>query len=312
MTLDPPRHDVRPSWPNDHCLGALVSVGGAIADATRCAIVGFPSDEGVRRNGGRPGARLGPEAVRRWLYRLTPDARDAERFTALCRATVDLGDVRCSSDVEADQGALAVVVADLLSRGIVPVVLGGGHETTYGHALGFVRAGRAVRLVNVDAHADVRETVDGQGHSGSPFRQALEHPSGLVRGYTVAGLQPHAVSEAHVQYVGAAGGTVVWRDEVTSIRLGALYTEAAGPEAVLASFDLDAVDAAFAPGVSAPNAGGLDREVWLAACEAAGASPLVHSVDLVELNPKADVDGRTARLAALSVWRVLRGLARRP
>ena len=312
MTLEPPRPDLPPSRPGDPRLGGLARLGGGVTDGTRCAIVGFPSDEGVRRNGGRPGARLGPEAVRRWLYRLTPDARDAERFTALCRATVDLGDVPCSGDVEADQEALAAVVADLLARGVVPVVLGGGHETTFGHFLGYARAGLPVRLVNLDAHADVRETLDGRGHSGSPFRQALDHPNGLARGYAVAGLQPHAVASGHVRYVEDSGGTVLWRDETTADRLGALYAEAAGPEATLASFDLDAVDAAFAPGVSAPNAGGLDRDVWLAACEAAGASPRVRSVDLVELNPEADADDRTARLAALSVWRVLRGLARRP
>jgi Arginase family len=51
--------------------------------------------------------------------------------------------------------------------------------------------------------------------------------------------------------------------------------------------------------------------LWLAAAEAAGAKPLVRSADVVELNPAYDLDGRTARLAALTVWRLLRGVASR-
>ena len=77
----------------------------------------------------------------------------------------------------------------------------------------------------------------------------------------------------------------------------------------LASFDLDAVDAA--PGVSAPGVGGLPLGVWFRAAEACGRSPHVRSVDVVELNPAFDVDGRSAEIAALTVWHVLRGIALR-
>jgi formiminoglutamase len=63
--------------------------------------------------------------------------------------------------------------------------------------------------------------------------------------------------------------------------------------------------------VSAPGAGGLDPALWLRAAEAAGAAPTLASADVVELNPLFDHDGRTARLAALTVWMLLRGHARR-
>ena len=134
-------------------------------------------DAGVRRNGGRPGAALGPDAIRHALYRLTPDAEHPESFAALLDHTADLGDIDVTGDVEADQERLGAVLAPLLADGVVPVVLGGGHETAYGHFLGYVGAERDVEILNWDAHADVRNVGDG-AHSGSPFRQALEHPSG--------------------------------------------------------------------------------------------------------------------------------------
>ena len=77
--------------------------------------------------------------------------------------------------------------------------------------------------------------------------------------------------------------------------------------AIMATLDLDAVEAASAPGVSAPSPAGLPVESWLAAAERLGGDPRVVSLDLVELCPPHDADGRTARLAALTVWRFLRG-----
>jgi formiminoglutamase len=77
------------------------------------------------------------------------------------------------------------------------------------------------------------------------------------------------------------------------------------------SFDLDAVHQAEAPGVSAPNPSGLRSELWLQAAYAAGRTAAVTSADVVELNPRVDRDGQTARLAALTVWWLLRGRAER-
>ena len=270
------------------------------------ALVGFPSDEGVRRNGGRTGAAEAPAAIRRALFAMTPDARDPAPFVALLERAADLGDVEVSGDLEADQSRLADVVGGLLRRGVVPILLGGGHETAFGHFLGHVEAGQAVGALNWDAHADVRPLNDGRGHSGSPFRQMLDHESGLCTGYSVAGLLPWRVAAAHAHAV-RQRGEAVWAEDLTADRAAALVASLDGP--TLASFDLDALDAA--PGVSAPGVGGLAVAVWLRAAEACGRSEQVRSLDVVELNPRHDPDGRTATLAALTVWHALRGLAGR-
>jgi formiminoglutamase len=280
-------------------------------DASRAevVIVGFPSDEGVRRNGGRPGAAAGPRAIREALYRMTPDARAAEPFIDLLARTADLGDLRVTGDVDADQARLADIISPLLQSKTV-IVLGGGHETTFGHFLGYAEAGMDVDILNWDAHADVRPLAKGRAHSGSPFFQALTHPSGHCGRYHAAGLQPHATATAHVDLVRQRGGEVVWCDHVDRQRVDRLAASLREP--ALVTFDLDAVDAAAAPGVSAPNPAGLSTEVWLHAAFRAGASGAVRSMDVVELNPAFDVDGRTARLAALTVWHFVRGLCHRP
>jgi arginase family enzyme len=63
--------------------------------------------------------------------------------------------------------------------------------------------------------------------------------------------------------------------------------------------------------VSAPATNGLPVPLWLQAAFLAGANPRVASADVVELAPPHDQDGQTARLAALTVWEILRGLATR-
>lgn len=273
----------------------------------RAVLLGFPSDRGVERNGGRPGAAGGPAEIRRRLGRLTPDAARPGEMTELLSRTRDLGDVHVSGDVSADQRRLADRLAPHLERGAAAVVLGGGHETAFGHFLAYVEAGLRPRILNVDAHPDVREPGEAGGHSGSPFRQALLHPSGACRGYRVVGLQRASVARGHLAFLEEHGAGWAWREDVDHAALRAEIAELDAPAMV--SLDLDAVGAAHAPGVSAPATGGLGPAAWLAAAGAAGRSAAVRSLDVVELNPRFDVDGRTADLAAHTVWSFLSGLA---
>lgn len=304
----PTRVQIADTGPNDPRVEHLLGSRPDDREGPRAVILGFPCDLGVARNNGRPGAAGGPEALRAWLYRFTPDP-GGQAMSALLSRSLDLGDLQVAGELERDQRTLGEVVAKILQAGDIPVVLGGGHETAFGHFLGYTGIEEAVSISNIDAHADVRELKDGKGHSGSPFRQAMEHETGLCRDYRVAGLQPQANSAAHVQYLERRRCRYWFRRDTGDALLPELFPRDGGNR--YATFCLDALDAAFAPGVSAPAADGLAPGFWLNAAEAAGRSPAVRSFDVVELNPNFDADQRTARLAALTVWRFLRGLSRR-
>ena len=307
--LVPPSAHAPETAPEDPRLGHWLAGSASRSERVSVVLLGFPSDAGVARNGGRVGAADAPTAIREHLYRLTPDARDPGPFGALLDRTADLGDVPVSGDVEADQERLAHEVARHLLADRVVIVLGGGHETAYGHLLGYVRAERDVHVLNWDAHTDVRALRDGHGHSGSPFRQALDHPSGRVRSYSAAGLHPWRVAAAHAQAVEASGGRVVWLDDLDEAGVDRLASEAQGP--AMASFDIDAVEAGAAPGASAPGVAGMSPRLWLRAAEACGRAAAFGSFEVVETNPRHDQNGQTAALAALTVWHVMRGLASR-
>ena len=298
-----------PTAPDDPRIGRQLRRDVPRPDAVRAVLLGFPSDEGVRLNGGRPGAAEAPDAIRRALYRMTPGARLPAAFRDLLAQTADLGNLVLAERLEDSQVLLGQALAPYLNAGVLTIVLGGGHETAYGHFLGYAGSGRRTAVLNWDAHPDVRPLKEGRAHSGSPFRQAMEHPSGCCQSYTVAGLLPHSVARAHLDAIADRGGAWIWRDDLTEAVVDHVYAGLTGPAMV--TFDLDAVDQAEAPGVSAPAVGGLPASCWLHAARSAGRSPHVASVDVVELNPRFDVDGRTTRLAALTVWQVLAGYAER-
>jgi formiminoglutamase len=280
-------------------------------------LVGFPCDEGVRHNHGRPGAAQAPDAIRGPLYRCT--SWDPVAGVDLARLEVlDLGNLRVDPDLEAAQERLGEVVAELLPLGAVPIILGGGHETAFGHYLGYAKAGVECAIVNVDAHLDVRPFDQGP-HSGSPFRQAIQHaPHPLKPGrYVVIGAQRQSVARAHWEFVQQHQGRVHWlttKDsderilELFGSELSRLGTEC---PAILVTIDADGFRQADVPGVSAPSPVGLNGAVWPEMALRAGADPHVRSIEVVEINPRLDRDEQSAHWAALGLRQFLVGLARR-
>jgi formiminoglutamase len=304
---------------DDPRLAQVVEFWTGNSDAVRPGrpvIIGFPQDEGVRHNGGRAGAADAPFEIRRWLYRLTPD--DCQKdLTLTTIPPLDAGNVIIKGDLDATQEALAEVVGGVLANGAIPVVLGGGHETALGHYLGYVAARRKVGVINLDAHLDVRPLLAGKGHSGSPFRQALENTTApLSKGkYHCLGLQPHAVARDHVSFVREKDCKLHWAGEVDGNLENLLQSAhdqlARDNSSVFVSLDADVVRMAEVPGVSAPNPSGLSARELIAGARLAGSLRHVSSFELVEINPRLDRDGQSARWAAVVIWNFMMGLAGR-
>jgi formiminoglutamase len=268
------------------------------------ALLGFASDEGVRRNQGRTGAADGPAALRRALANLAWHGD---------RPILDAGDVVCEGrDLEAAQQQLAREVAALLREGHFPIVLGGGHETAWGSFLGLTEArpGARIGIVNLDAHLDLRQ--DGRATSGTPFLQMAEHcaRAGLPFHYLCIGVAEPA-NTAALLATARRLGVRFWLDEaVSEAALPRLLAEieafAAAVDALYLSIDLDVLPAAVMPAVSAPAARGVPLahiERLIAAARATGRLALA---DIVELNPSHDRDGQGARTAARLAWRLAR------
>jgi formiminoglutamase len=145
----------------------------------------------------------------------------------------------------------------------------------------------------------------------------LEHPIHPLPGerYVCLGAQPHSVSRQHWLFAQEHGCAVRWCSEVRHClaqQFLAAYNrlKTAGCQ-VYATIDADAVQSADVPGVSAPNVTGLSGAEVSACARLAGSCPQVSSLDVVEVNPRFDRDGQSARWGALVVWNFLVGLASR-
>lgn len=298
---------------DDPRLGSRVLT--ADTDLADVVLLGAADDTGITNGGGRPGAATGPTELRRWLYRQTTGlGGELETLRIL-----DLGDVLPGATLEETHAEVERTVAALAPRAPTVVFLGGGHDLAYASHSGVFSAcsGRAA-IVNVDTHLDVRPPRDGTiVTSGTPFRRTLERWGDRVASYTVLAAQPQHGARPHAEWLRANRGRVVTLDELrqppgVSERLRRELQVAAAPAGfATVSLDLDVVAAAWAPGVSAPPADGLAPEELARFMDVAGRDPKVALLDVVELSPPHDENGRTARLAALCVWRFLAGMAKR-
>lgn len=265
------------------------------------ALVGFPVDEGVRRNHGRPGAGQAPNAIRRTFYRL--NAVDAFGTSAQAHGIGDLGNIVPAKTLEESQARLADVVASLVAAGIVPIILGGGHETARGHAMGLIAGNRDFAFYNIDPHLDVREVEEGRATSGNPIRFALEAAAGRMR-YVCFGARPAVNAPAYAEYVLANSGTIHWESPgvpfpAADALKSELERESVGTIAL--SMDVDAVSSAFAPGSSAASPLGLSAGEFVRCAMLAGADARVGSFEISEYAPAYDRDFQTERLCAVTL-----------
>lgn len=273
---------------------------GDLPPGTRAAFLGVPTDAGTTY---QPGARLAPWHVRRvsalvqgWHVGHGLDAFEAT-------GAVDAGNAAFPPfDREAMRVAVQAQVAAILAAGAAPFVVGGDHSV----ALPALRAAAArhgpLALVHVDAHLDTSgpELWGDDWHHGTPIRHALAE--GLVAS---GGLWQVGVRGPWGRADDGALG-----DRHGARRITADALAAAGPEAVARAvvrevgdrpawitFDVDAVDPAFAPGTGTPVPGGLAAREALAFLRGLAGLPLV-GMDLVEVCPPLDHADLTAHLAS--------------
>lgn len=295
--------------PDDPRMGDLVLHDlDELPDGVRVALIGVPQDIGVARNGGRVGAADGPDAIRGALYRMTP--YDMVTGRSLRKGSVvDLGNISTAGELEDIHGRIEEVVASVCRAGVRPIVLGGGHDITYPSARGAAAVYGSLGAFNFDAHLDVRPPVP-QRNSGTSFRMLIDE--GIVRAGSCVefGIQSFANAAGHVEWFTDAGGGIIPLNEIRERGFDATLHEAIDLAAsevngIYATLDIDAIQGSDAPGVSAVMPDGFTAQQFLQTARALGANPNVVAFDIAELNPKYDIDNRTAKLAARGVMEII-------
>ena len=208
-----------------------------------------------------------------------------------------------------------VPIRDLGDSGFAPpldapltIVLGGHNAVTF-HALSPVVDLERWGLLTLDAHHDVRAYDAGAVGNGSPVRALID--AGLRGGNVVqVGIHGFSNAAAHRQWCLDQGVTILGPDRVSEVR-AQLDALAERCDRIYVDLDIDVLDRAFAPGCPGSRPGGLSPRELFDAAFTVGAHPAVAAVDIVELDPTADVEHTTTDSAALALLNAAAGFATR-
>jgi agmatinase len=276
------------------------------------ALLGIPYDGGTSY---RPGARFGPRAVREQSSLIRPwnPVLKVHPFERL--RVADCGDVDVAPiSIERTFEAITRRVAEVIDAGARPLAVGGDHSISLPILRALGRRHGPVGLVHFDAHPDTWDEYFGSKFfHGTPFRRAVEEglvdPGRMVqvgiRG-PLYGPEDFAFQDQH--------GIEVIRIETVKeqgvARVAERLARLRGAPAYC-SFDIDAVDPAFAPGTGTPEVAGLTSYEAVSLVRALADLTLVGA-DVVEVAPPYDGPGQvTALLAANLVFELLSVMALR-
>jgi agmatinase len=264
-------------------------------------VAGIPFDLGTTD---RAGARFGPAAIRQASRMLIDGDHPVHWVNPAALPLADIGNFAIALGDIAKSLALIEEQAGRIAH---LVALGGDHGITLPLLRALAKRDGPVALVHFDAHVDTWPDNFGQTQAhGTVFYHAIEE--GLVRPRQMVqvGIRSPLGRAVH-HWTLAQGVTIVSAQKVheqgpaaTAEQIRAIVGD--GPAYL--SFDIDALDPAFAPGTGTPEVGGL--ATWQAQAILRRLAGLQFvGMDLVEVSPAYDVAETTALAGATMAWEYL-------
>ena len=265
---------------------------------------GIPFDAAVSN---RPGARFGPQAIRRASAIFDNDpqypfARDL--FEAM--EVIDYGD--CLLDYGNHQKTPAAIereAAKILKSGAFLLSMGGDHFVTWPLLRAHAAEHGPLALVQFDAHQDTwfddGRRIDHGSFVGRAVRDGVIDPDQSIQ----IGIRTHAPDDCGIEML--HGYDV---EEMSASRIADRITQRTAGRKVYVTFDIDCLDPAFAPGTGTPVAGGPSSAKILSVLRRLGALDIVGA-DIVEVAPAYDHADITAIAGASVAMHYLGLLAER-
>ncbi len=255
----------------------------------------------------RPGrashAANAPGALRRALGWISagPSQFDFDSMTPLFNGArvVDCGDLAGSlTDGAANRAAIAGVTGRLLDAGCVPLLLGGDDSTPIPMLSAYAGRRDSLTVVQVDAHIDWRDEVDGVTHGFSSTMRRASEMAQVVRIVQIGARGPGSARRQEVADARAWGAQIFPARELH--RTGLQPALDAIPEGgdIFLSIDVDGLDPALVPGVLLPAFGGLGWQQALDVVFGAARRGRIVGAAFVEYAPQADPQGLGAQAVA--------------
>jgi agmatinase len=268
-------------------------------------VLGIPFDAAVSN---RPGARFGPQAIRRASAIFDNDPQypfSRDLFEAM--AVVDYGDVLLDyGNHSKTPGLIEAEAARIIASGAFLLSLGGDHFVTWPLLKAHAEKHGPLALVHFDAHQDTWDDSNGDDDSAR-----IDHGSFVARA-----VREGVIDAAHSIQIGIRthapddfGIRILHGYEVEDMNAQAIANTIlahVGDKPVYLTFDIDCLDPAFAPGTGTPVAGGPSSAKILSVLRKLGALD-IRGADVVEVAPAYDHADITA-IAGATVAMYMLGL----
>ncbi|MGH3626695.1 MAG: agmatinase [Sciscionella sp.] len=273
------------------------------------AIVGVPFDMGTTY---RPGARFGPQAMRRISALYDSYCLDLAVDLQEELDIVDMGDVFViPSNIEKSFDQIDRAVSWIFEHGSFPVILGGDHSIGYPDVRGIApHVDGKIGIVHLDRHIDIQERdMDERMHT-TPWYHATNLPNVPAANLVQVGIGGWYGSRQGLKVARERRTTVLTIGDVEKVGIDraaeiALEIASEGATKIFLSLDIDVVDPGFAPGTGSPEPGGLTPREMLRFIRAIAREAPLCGMEVVEVAPPYDVGDVTSLLACRAIMDVL-------
>jgi arginase family enzyme len=258
------------------------------------ALIGVMDDRNTLLN---EGCATAATELRQQLYSLYLPSK--HEFKVL-----DLGNILPGASSRDTYFALASVVLKLVTHKVIPIIVGGGHDLTYGQYLGYQDLQGMINVVNVDEKIDMGSSPEEPIHAGSFIMRMLTHQPNYLFNYSHLGYQTYLNDPAAM-------------DTLESLnfdchRLGILQhsideIEPIMRDANMVSIDMSCLRMSDFPAHAQASPHGFYGEELCQITRYAGLSDKVSSIGFYEMNPRYDKDEQSTQLLAHAVWYFIEG-----
>ena len=265
-------------------------------EGIRIALFGVGEERGAIDN---DGCSRGADFIRRYFYQLKSHQQSV--------AFADFGNLRPGSTLDDTYAAIATVVSECLTAHVIPVILGGSQDLTYGHYLGYKKSEQIINIVSLDSLFDLGVPDGPTNNDNYMGRIILEQPNYLFN-YGNLGYQ--------TCFTGSESIALMKKLHFDAMRLGQVQTDILEAEPVIRSADMLSVDISSvrmsdAPGHAQASPNGFYGEELCQLMMYAGLSDKLTGLGLYEYNPEFDRQGQSAQLYAQALWYFFEGVSQR-
>ncbi|WP_462425286.1 formimidoylglutamase [Fusobacterium sp. THCT13E1] len=262
-------------------------------------LVGYDTDDGIKRNQGRIGAEKGSNAIRKAMQSF-PIVENLRIY--------DYQNLK-NKVLEEAQKEYSLKIYNVIKKELFPIGLGGGHDIAFASYSGIRKAypDKKIGIINFDTHLDMR-SYDNGATSGTSFKQILDSDKNVK--YSIVGFKKQGNTKRLIDTAKSYNVLILDEENDEKFINDELKKYLADTDILYVTFCMDVFNASDAPGVSAPTIMGLDPKKGKRILREIMKSKKVVCADFAEVNPEYDIDSRTAKLAGSLIYDIMNNLAK--